>query len=295
MKLSTTTGYPAQLIGEKAAIAKLAEIGFDCLDYSIFYHDNHEGLLVKPLPEILDYFRSLKEEADHAGIVFGQMHAPMPSYTGDVQEDEHLFGLMLKSIAICRQLNCPYIVIHPCIMAERKYDRLINESRELNIAFYTRLLPALKEYGVQLGVENMFNWDGELNKICPTVCSTAAEMIDFIDTMNRIAGQELFVACLDAGHANLLGEDPVQMIEALGSRLKLVHLHDNDGLQDCHTEPYSGKIDWQALCAALKRIGYSGTFSFEADEFPRKYPPFLGLESLNFLYQIGRKLITEYL
>lgn len=295
MRLSMTTAYMARVYGEDQAICRLAEIGFDSLDYSIFIHQNDDGLLDRPLPEILAYFQTLKNMADGCGIAFGQMHAPMPSYTGDHEQDEYLFGLILKSIAICRVLGSPYLVIHPCIMASRKYDRMIDVSRDLNIAFYTRLLPALEEHGIMAGVENMFGWDETLDKACPTVCSTPEEMNDFIDTMNSIAGEERFVACLDVGHANLLGENPVRMIEVLGNRLKLVHLHDNDGLRDRHVAPYFGTIDWQGVCKALKCSGYSGTFSFEADEFPRRLPPFLAMESVNLLYQIGRKLIAEYI
>ena len=295
MRLGTTTAQLARQFGEPEAIRKLATVGFDCLDYSSFLYPNHEGLLVQPLPDILNYYRMIKATADESSITFGQMHAPMPSYTGDPAEDEHLFALMLKSIAICHELDCPYLVIHPCIMPGRKYDQLVRESRELNLDFYTRLLPSLIEHNVKVGVENMFGWDESLSKACPTVCSTPEEMVDFIDTMNDVAGQEQFVACLDVGHANLLGESPVRMVQVLGQRLKLVHLHDNDGLVDRHTAPYFGSIDWPALCGALKDNGYSGSLSFEADEFPRKFPPFLVMDSMIMLHQIGRGMIAAYL
>ena len=81
----------------------------------------------------------------------------------------------------------------------------------------------------------------------------------YIDTL----GNDLFVACLDAGHALLTYDSPARMAKVLGSRLKVLHVHDVDGIDDLHTVPYLGNNDWPEFCQALKEIGYKGTFNFE--------------------------------
>ena len=52
-------------------------------------------------------------------------------------------------------------------------------------------------------------------------------------------------------------------VRTLVERLKLVHLHDNDGRHDKHFQPFKGVIDWDAVCVAFKEVGYSGNFSLE--------------------------------
>lgn len=41
------------------------------------------------------------------------------------------------------------------------------------------------------------------------------------------------VFCFDTGHANFVGIDFEKFITTLGNRLKVLHLHDNDGIEAC--------------------------------------------------------------
>jgi len=98
----------------------------------------------------------------------------------------------------------------------------------------------------------------------PTVASTAECMAYMVDSLNNMCGEKLFVACLDTGHALLTGGgDPCDMVDTLGARLKLLHVHDNDGKRDRHQVPFTGIIDWDRFAKALVKNAYNGILSLE--------------------------------
>lgn len=72
---------------------------------------------------------------------------------------------------------------------------------------------------------------------------------------------------LDTGHAAMAGLDPAAEIELAGERLWGTHLQDVDTERmppyDNHWVPTRGGIDWNAVRAALERVGYSGAWTFE--------------------------------
>ena len=155
--------------------------------------------------------------------------------------------------------------------------------------FYNALKPYAEEYGVKIGVENMWQMPGGI-KIDHSTCSRPEEFVRYIDTLNS----EWFVACLDIGHAPLVGVDPAELIRALGKdRLKALHVHDVDGKSDLHTMPYCSKINWDSVCAALKEIGYEGDFTYEIGGFFNPLPKDLLLPAAKLSVATGRHLISK--
>ena len=67
---------------------------------------------------------------------------------------------------------------------------------------------------------------------------------------------------LDIGHANLNNNSPIEFIEAFHSKMKHVHMHDNDGIRDLHLPIGCGNVDWQKTISALKKY-YDGTITLE--------------------------------
>jgi sugar phosphate isomerase/epimerase len=64
---------------------------------------------------------------------------------------------------------------------------------------------------------------------------------------------------LDVAHVHAGKEYLALVIPKLGRLIKLVHFSDNDGTQAYHYTPGQGIIDFPAVVAALKRVGYDGT------------------------------------
>ena len=59
--------------------------------------------------------------------------------------------------------------------------------------------------------------------------------------------------CLDVGHAHMT-VGVADAIQAFGSRVVSVHVHDNHAVRDEHLWPGDGTIDWPKTAAALKAL-----------------------------------------
>lgn len=262
MKISLQCGYFMKKYGMERGIALIGEAGFDAVDFSFNAYPYNDPLYTCDHMQFTDNFRALAQSIKASGVEVGQTHAVVPSYRRDEAIDREIFETILRNIEATALLGCEYIVVHPKIPPEYKYDAYREQTRALNFEFYSALLPHLKEYGVTCLIENMFAWDAQKGRICPTVCSYASEMVDYIEMLN----DDHFAACLDIGHGNLTLDPPVNMIRTLGGRIKAVHLHDNDGISDLHLCPYLGTIDWDAVTQAFSEVGYSGTLNLEAEK-----------------------------
>ena len=70
--------------------------------------------------------------------------------------------------------------------------------------------------------------------------------------------------CFDVGHAVILGERLGDSIRAVGGELlKILHIHDNDGITDSHLPPYQGIADIADFAEGLYDIGFDGVISLE--------------------------------
>jgi len=73
----------------------------------------------------------------------------------------------------------------------------------------------------------------------------------------------------DPSHTFPCGELPQIGIYRLGERVFHCHFSDNDALTNAHWRPGRGKIDWRALLAALRDVGFAGTVSIELEDVPQ--------------------------
>lgn len=296
MLISTQTSYVIDNFDYPKAISILAKAGFDAVDFGLFNYPQKGEPFTLSDKDFDSFIRCLDREFKNNSLKVGQVHSPFATYVGEPQEDAYRLKLQEKSIRATAMLGCKYVVVHPAIPAKRKYDKFIAETKEINMKMYKHLLPFLKEYDVCCAIENMFSRDKHYGYICPTVCTTAEEMVDYIDSLES----EHFVACLDVGHANLIHQagyesvNPAEMVRTLGKRLKVLHVQDNNGIDDQHLAPSMGNIDWKSFCEALKEIGYDGTFSLEADGFTKKLPKAAALEGEKLLYALAKNLVDEY-
>lgn len=269
----------------------MARVGFDALDYGFLNHDPHTGRYAQE--DYAQYAKHIRQIADDCGIAIGQTHANFPSYTEEPEEDAYRLKLYQKEIAATSLLGCRYMIVHPAIPRRCIYDRFRDDAKEINYAFYKALQPYAEEYGVQICIENMFSADPETGKICPTVCSEASEILDYIEALDS----DRFAACLDVGHSHVLGRSIPDEILVLGKHLKTLHIQDNSGVNDSHVSPFLhpqlATIEWEPVCAALREVGYDGTLNFETDSFMAAYPTELAADALTLLERVGRYLIRR--
>jgi sugar phosphate isomerase/epimerase len=187
----------------------------------------------------------------------------------------------------CAELGIKTVVIHPV-----QDGPFIEKGEELilrSVEFYKGLIPMAREYGVRMATENMWQRD-ENKKIIDDTCASPEQLCRCVDMVDS----EWLVAYLDIGHVVLCDREPADFIRSLGrDRLKALHVHDNDMVNDQHIIPFAGKIDWISTCRALGEIGYTGDFTFEILKTTGSVPGELCPDILKYSERVGRYLISQ--
>ncbi len=261
MKISTEIDSLSKLVGEEKAVEYVAKAGFTAWDFSLYSickynrQTNTASKTDHPLSsgDYLDFARKLKEIGLNNGIVCNQSHAPHPTSCSDIR------SYLKRSIECTAEAGGKICVIHP--------DN--NKTAAQNAEMFLELLPFAKEHNVKIATENMWNWNNEKGHATFAACSTPESFCDHLNAIN----DEFFVACLDIGHSEMYGlnTSAVEMIKALGPKIKALHIHDNDKHNDLHQIPFSMSIDFDSVISALKEVGYSGYFTLESYRYLSKY------------------------
>ena len=287
MLLSSSHYQFVKRTSTEKAIDLMADAGFDAIDFSFHYSKEYYGEETDgELGKIK--FIEWRKRAEEKGLVFNQGHAPEGSSYKNMDLTVARFHDIRRSIRNASYLGIPLIVVHPVQHLQYCETGVPEQLFEWNMQFYNALKPFCEEYGVKIGVENMWQYPNE--KIDHSTCSKPEEFVRYIDTLNS----EWFVSCFDIGHAPIVGVDPCEMIRTLGkNRLKALHVHDVDGIHDLHTLPYFSKIDWDGVCKALKEIEYDGDFTFEASSFATQLPNELFGAAAKLMVATGRHLIDK--
>ena len=284
LKISTEIDSASKIIGEERAVEYIARAGFDAYDLSLFemakYDKATKGLAQTDHPlagrEYLSFVRRLRRIAEDNGIVCNQSHAPFPTSVPFIRD------YLERAIECTAEAGGEYCIIHPAN----------NGTPEENAEFFHTLLPYARDCGVKIATENMWNWNREEDHARPAACSDPDSFNAHLDA----ADDDYLVACLDIGHAEMygLGTTAPEMIDALGCRLKALHIHDNDLKRDSHQIPFSMGIDFGAMIEALRRIGYRGYLTLEADQYLRDRTPENIFEGIQRLAESARRLSDMY-
>jgi len=304
MKIGTFTSIACDPFGLEKGLDILAEAGYESVAYNL-PPLNNPGIFAEEDAAIVAHYAKIREEIEKRHFVIAQTHAPAPTISEE--RDNHMvFEMLRKALLASAVLGAPYVIVHPNVLGVKEdgsfvhclYDRNKESCKALNMDVFSRLIPYLEEYDTRIAIENIWIRDHSRKDyvICPTACSDPYELAEYIDTLNAMCPSgDRFVACLDVGHANITcrGISIRKVVNVLGPRLKALHVHDNDGLQDQHTAPGLGTVDWEDFCLGLRDIGYDGDFTLE-DSYYRKFDTELIPAQMRFLYQIARHLCEKY-
>ena len=276
--------------------------GFSCVDFSLngylkntdIYQNRLNSFFSKSADELKEYFTHHKNAAKKIGICIHQMHMPYPNFvpTAVPEVNEFLLKEMApKSMELCEFLECRYIVVHGLKMM--KYLGSEELEWEETKKFLNTILPIAKEKGIVVCIENLYDSNG--SHIVEGPCCNAKKAVERIDEINEEYGCEVLGFCFDTGHANLVGIDMESFIVTLGNRLKVLHIHDNDGVSDLHQLPFvftktrenKPSTDWDGFVAGLRRINYQGTLNFETAPVLKSFPDDLKEDALHMISRIG--------
>ena len=276
----------------------IKDAGFEKVDLSIdtflknsdLYAGNVNRFFDASVEDLLVYFNDYRIAMEKAGISPSQMHAPYPILVPTRPDiTEYMQSVVIpKSIAIAGMMEIPWVVMHPFKL---QYLYGSETERAMNLEFFRSLIPMLKEHHAGVCVENLYQSVG--GRITEGTCADPAEAIWYVDTLNQLAGEELFGCCLDTGHMELVHRTPADYVRKVGNRLKILHMHENDSIGDLHQMPYTfGKkpedgVDWQDFSKALDEVGFDGTLSFETFPCMNSFPRGVRGEVLRTICEIG--------
>ncbi len=282
--------------------AMMKRAGFSCADFSLndylmntsIYQSELNSFFDKSLQELKEFFTPHKMGAEAAGIKINQLHMPYPMYVpgADQKVNDYLWEQVApKSMVVCGFLECKYIVIHGFKLVQfiGTEDAEWKETEK----FIDSIAPCAKKMGITICIENLYNGRG--SHLTEGPCCDARKAVARIDRINEKYGAEVLGFCFDTGHANLMGIDFEHFITILGKRLKVLHIHDNDGVGDLHQIPFtfsrgrgnSSSTDWDGFIRGLKNIDFDGVLSFETAPALSVFPEIMKQEVLKFIANIG--------
>lgn len=289
-------------MGLEEGVALIASAGFERVDFNLdtflknsdVYAGKINTFFDEDVEKLLAYFGAYKKMFEKYGIRPSQMHAPYPIFVpGRPDVSEYMQkNVIPKSIAIAGMMEIPWVVMHPFKL---QYSYGLDVEHAMNLQFFQSLIPMLKEHGIGVCVENLYESVGK--RITEGTCADPKEAIWYVDTLNQLAGEDLFGCCLDTGHMELVHREPADYVRAIGSRLKILHMHENDAIGDLHQMPYTfgtkaeDGVDWQDFRKALDEVGFDGTLSFETFPCVNSFPRGARQEVLMTIREIGREMV----
>ncbi len=120
------------------------------------------------------------------------------------------------------------------------------------------------------------NYADCLKKLCDSVNEMAKYTKAYVCMENMVGGNLMhslenmqdYVKGADKGYMVLdvnhtILTPPEEVVKAIGSKIKTLHISDNDGVYERHWLPGEGIIKWQEVISALDGIGYEGMFNYE--------------------------------
>lgn len=286
----------------EAGFQMMKQAGFSCADFSLnayllntsLYQFRLNDFFNRSIGELEHFFTPHKNGAASAGITINQMHMPYPSYVpnGSKELNDYLWNTVApKSLQVCAFLECPYIVIHGFKLARNLGSEEAEWARTEK--FLRSLAPMAKEMGITLCIENLY--DGIGGHLVEGPCCNVKKTVERIDRLNDSYHAEIFGFCFDTGHANLTGLDFERFLTSLDNRLKVLHIHDNDGVRDLHQLPFTftktrennPSTDWTGFINGLKAIHYSKVLSFETAPVLTAFPEEMKQQVLTFIARTG--------
>jgi len=263
----------------EAAVARIAAAGFDALDFN-----GCDMMVPWRGPGGDEHLNKLKAAADRHGLPFVQAHGPMYDYFGEDAE-AHLADTF-RCMEWCSRLGLPWMVMHPYRLPGAHSNEHWQRCMEVNLDYFRQFIPAMERLGVGIAIENLSDFFSP-GRSFGSVPGEIAKLCDALD-------HELFGLCWDTGHAFLQCLDQKEALSSLGSRLKVLHIQDNDGKSDAHLLPYHGKVKWDDVVAGLKGAGYQGAWTYETHNAVRTLPDPLRDDALRLAVTIGRHFTAQF-
>ncbi len=286
MQLSIETYALRRRYGDFEAARLISQAGFDAMDYSAYWYEN------SPLAgdDYRDYALRLRAHIDSLGLVCNQSHAPFAMKYGspfDFTCPE--FRDVTRAMEVASILGAKQIIIHSIAMpTELKEDT--EATHECAMGYFRALLPYAEAFGIRIAVENLFIRHKE-----KFIYSKRLNTPETLSRVVRELDSPWVTACLDMGHAAMVGYEPEDFIRGMErGLLGAVHIQDGDYIEDRHTVPYVGQYHWEEIMKALAETGYTGELTFEVYKLYQNLPDAAIPHALKMAEAVGRHMIELF-
>lgn len=165
---------------------------------------------------------------------------PMMLFTAYERRVTDMLDYFKRFFEYMNDFGAKYFVLHG-----NKNQNVIED--EMYFERYARMQDAAESFGVCVVQENVSRCTGG--------------SLDFLVKMKKALGEK---ACfvLDSKQAHRAGNDPTEMVKALGKNIKHIHFSDCGKAGDCLKFGF-GEYDNEAFFTALKEQGYNGSVILE--------------------------------
>jgi sugar phosphate isomerase/epimerase len=196
-------------------------------------------------------FRAQPAAARRAGLYVENAHADF-GLANHIWEDNARGQAVFEYYAMClndlAQYEIPTLVMHTGCGGDK-----LPPVSELGLERFQRLIDQAERLDINIAIENQCDWEKTQRGI---------------DILSRFDSPKLGM-CYDSGHGNTWNSKGLghEMLVRFGTRLRALHLHDNDTSGDQHRFPGEGTVDWPWLMGEIARAGYQGPTTLELGSY----------------------------
>lgn len=231
--------------------------------------------------EIPHFFDQMLLACSQAGLKAFIARTPcLPRDTKRTDLREQMIKIQKECIRFCGKIGCPYLVIRPL------YAGVLHGDWEFNRKYYLALAAAAKENDVMILLENQCrSLNGHMVR---STCADSEEAAEWVDALNKEAGEERYGFCLDVGVCSLCGQDMYECSKTLEKRIKAVILRDCDGQNEGAMLPFTcvrfgkSQTDWLRLIRGLRETGFDGQLVLDIADTAMAFSPLLRPQLLAF-------------
>lgn len=245
----------------KKKLQQISDAGIDCVETGLTAYINKDSLTFKLSDhEMIKRMREVKQAATETGVEIWSIHMPYGKEIdiSFVEEERRqkvitFHQQVLKYVSI---LKPKIILFHPSYYLglnerETRITQLVKSVGELN--------KSVKAIRATMVVENMLGpalLVSKGNQERPLLRTVEESVAIF-----KMLPDDVYAA-VDLNHI----AKPEQLLLALGTRVKTLHVADGDGQAERHYFPCDGKgqNDWKVIFKALETIKYKGPFLYES-------------------------------